>query len=265
MTRGLDEPWVAAPSLPAELGRAWMRDWTGWFGPGRVGLPCAPEKDWLALVETPIGPVVAKRERGRAWKRSLAALGALPPRTERAFRLAKELREAGLPAPEPLAVLGTPGKSALVVRYVEGAGPWHLAPEVATRERLLACLAEGIARLHAAGFRHRDMKASNVLLVRAGVELELVWVDLDGLAWRGTVEPHVRARDLARLCTSFASAEARAAGVRADAWPELVRRYLVFALGRPPEEDELEQLLARTRAWSERNIRRHLAADRPVR
>src|SRR5262245_26847683 len=263
MTRGLAEPWITSPSLPAELGHSWAREWAGWFGPRRIGLSCAPEKDWLARVETPLGPIVAKRERGRAWKRSLAALGARPPRTERAFRLACQLREAGLAAPEPLAVLGTPGDSALVSRYVDGVGPWGLAPDA--RERLLVCLAEEIARLHAAGFRHRDMKASNVLLTRVDAELRLVWVDLDGLAWRGTVEPHVRARDLARLCTSFASAEARAAGVRADAWPELVRRYLSFALGRRPETHELEQLLARTRAWSERNIRRHLAEERPVR
>ena len=265
MSRGIDEPWIAAETLPVELGRAWARDWPSWFGAGRIELERAREKPWLARVDTPLGPVVAKREQGRAWKRSLAALRARPPRTERAFRLAGELRARGLPTPEPLAVLGLPGESALVVRFVDGAGPWELVPAQDSHERLLACLADGIARLHGAGFRHRDLKASNLLVTRDGQELQLVWIDLDGLGWRGTVELHLRARDLARLCTSFASAEARAAGVRADAWPALVRLYLERSLGRAPEKDELERLLTRTRTWSDRNIRRHLATDRPVR
>ena len=265
MARGVDEPWIAAENLPVELGYAWARDWPRWFGPERVELACARDKPWLARVETPLGPVVAKRERARAWKRSLAALGARRPRSERAFRLAGELVARGLATPEPLAVLGMPGESVLVTRHVDGVGPWELVSDLAVHERLLTCLAAGIARLHGAGFRHRDMKASNLLFTRAGTELELVWIDLDGLDWRGTVEFHLRARDLARLCTSFASAEARAAGVRADAWPALVGLYLERSLGRTPETEELERLLARTRAWSDRNIRRHLAADRPVR
>jgi tRNA A-37 threonylcarbamoyl transferase component Bud32 len=150
----------------------------------------------------------------------------------------------------------------LVTRLVDGVGPWQIAPPAL--EDLLPCLAAGIARLHAAGFRHRDLKASNLLVRRSRPHLELVWIDLEGLTWRGTVELHLRARDLARLCTSFSSAEARTAGVRADAWPALVRFYLECALGRTPETEELEKLLTRTRAWSDRNIRRHLATDRPV-
>lgn len=264
MARGVDEPWIAAETLPAELARAWAQDWPSWFGPGRVALARAPEKHWLARVETPLGPVVAKRARVRGWKRSLLVLGARPSRCERAFRLAQTLLARGFATPEPLAVLGSQGETVLVTRHVEGHGPWELVSALGVHERLLTCLAEGLARLHGAGFRHRDLKASNLLFVHAQEAPELVWIDLDGLAWRGTVEPHLRARDLARLCTSFASAEARAAGVRADHWPALVSLYLQRSLGRMPREHELDRLLARTRTWSDRNIRRHLATHRPV-
>ncbi len=264
MARGVDEPWVAAETLPVELARAWARDWPSWFGPGRVALERAAQKPWLARVATPLGPVVAKCARERGWKRSLLTLGARPPRCERAFRLAETLRARGFATPEPLAVLGRPGETVLVTRYVEGVGPWELVPDLARQERLLAALAAAIARLHGAGFRHRDLKASNLLFLRTQGEPGLVWLDLDGVSFRGTVEPHLRARDLARLCTSFASAEARAAGVRADTWPALVRLYLEHSLGRAPLAPELDRLLARTRAWSDRNIRRHLATDRPV-
>lgn len=264
MARGLDEPWLTARGVPPELARAWAREWPGWFGPARVALTGAAGKSWLARVETPLGPVVAKRARERGWKRSLLALGARRPRCERVFRTAEELREHGLPTPEPLAVLGRPGETVLVTRLVEGVGTWELARATARHVRMLACLAAGIARLHAAGYRHRDLKASNLLFQRAGDEAEPVWIDLEGVSFRGTVEPHLRARDLARLCTSFASAEARTAGIRADAWPALVRLYLEHALGRAPLAPEVDRFLARTRAWSDRNIRRHLAADRPV-
>jgi|SRR5688572_21457907 len=264
MARGIDEPWIAAAELPAELGRKWAHGWKDWFGPQRLELPRAADKPWLARVETPLGPVVAKRARPAGWKRSLLALGARRSRSERAFRLAETLRLRGFATPEPLAVLGLPRDSALVMRLVEGAGPWEVVAGRMSRAELVTALAAGIARLHGAGFRHRDLKASNFLFATGGPRPELVWIDLDGLAWRGTVEPHVRARDLARLCTSFASCEARAAGVRADAWPELLRLYLEHALGREPAEEELEQLLVRTRSWSDRNIRRHLATQRPV-
>ena len=263
MTRGVDEPWIAAEALPEEIGRAWARDWPRWFASEGVPLARAPEKTWIVRVETAVGQVVAKRERARGWKRSLLAIAARPSRCERAFRLALDLRARGFATPEPLAVLGHPGEGVLVTRFVDGPGPWERVTDGETLQKRLACLAAGLARLHGAGLRHRDVKASNLLF--AGTEeLELVWVDLEGVSWRGTVEPRMRARDLARLCTSFASTEARAAGVRAEHWPTFVRLYLERSLGRPPAEEELCSFLARTRAWSDRNIRRHLAESRPV-
>jgi tRNA A-37 threonylcarbamoyl transferase component Bud32 len=266
MARGDDEPWIAAESLPPELGRAWAHEWPRWFGPERVGLPRAQDKHALALVETPLGPMVAKREHARGWKRSLARIGARPSRPERAFLAAGELRERGLATPEPMAVLGRPGTAVLVTRYVVGRGPWELLREHGA-SALLATLARGLARLHGAGFRHRDLKASNLLFASGGGPNDapaLLWTDLDGLRRLGTVEPRLRARDLARLCTSFESAAARAAGVRADHWPALVRLYLEHALSRPPEAAELASLSAWTRAWSARWIRRHLARGQPV-
>ncbi|NOT29461.1 MAG: hypothetical protein HOP15_03325 [Planctomycetes bacterium] len=170
-----------------------------------------------------------------------------------------------LATPAPLAVFGRPDETVLVTRYVEGLGPWELMTELGSPEALLTTLAENLARLHAAGFRHRDLKASNLLLVRAPARTELYWTDLDGLRHVGTVEPRLRARDLARLGTSFESAEARAAGVRAGHWPELVQRYMERALGRPASTDEIGQVLAWTKRWSQRSIRRHLARGAQVR
>jgi len=253
-----------AGAVDPALLQTWAEAWPNWFGTGRVPLPRAPARSELALVTTPVGPVVAKRARRSPWKRTLSALGR-PARAVHAFRAAEDLRSHGLATPEPLAVLGGRAQPVLVTRYVEGDGPWEFVGAGGALETLVECLARELARLHAAGFRHRDLKASNLLLAGAREAPELFWTDLDGLEACGTVEPRVRARDLARLCTSFASAEARAAGVRAGHWPRLVTRYLEHALGRAPARDELEPLLARTRSWSERHIRKHLARGLAVR
>lgn len=267
------EPLLAAEELPPELARAWAREWRSWFGPGRVPLPRAREKGELALLETPLGRMVAKRERVHGWKRGLTVLGARAPRSPRAFGLGQALLARDLATPAPLAVLGRPEEMVLVTRYVEGLGPWELLSALGP-EALLTTLAENLARLHAAGFRHRDLKASNLLLVpampampamRTPAPTELYWTDLDGLRHVGTVEPRLRARDLARLGTSFESREARTAGVRAGHWPELVRRYMEHALARPPSADEIGQVLAWTQRWSQRSIRRHLARGAEVR
>ena len=244
---------------------AWAEAWPNWFGSGRVPLPGAPARSELALVATPLGLVVAKRARRSPWKRTLSALGARPARAVLAFHAAEVLRARGLLTPEPLAVLGGRAQPVLVTRHVEGRAPWEFVRAGGALETLLECLARELARLHAAGFRHRDLKASNLLLAGALEAPELFWTDLDGLDACGTVEPRVRARDLSRLCASFASAEARAAGVRAGHWPQLVTRYLEHALGRAPKRVELEPLLTRTRAWSEKHIRRHLARGLAVR
>ena len=260
---------ILAPSLSAELGRDWARHWPRWFGPQRVVLPRAPEKEHLALVETALGRVVAKREVPEGWKRSLSALRARPLRSLAAFRAAAALLARGLETPEPLAVLETRGfgacEAVLVTRYVEGCGPWDFLQRGGGPERLAETLAHALARLHAAGFRHRDLKASNLLLREQESErLVLVWTDLEGLRHLGSIPPLFRARDLARLSMSFQSAQARAAGVRADDWPGLVNIYLRATLGRDPSPAELGRFLERTQRWAEGAIRRNLARGRPV-
>jgi tRNA A-37 threonylcarbamoyl transferase component Bud32 len=261
---------LAAPEVPIDLVRRWAAEWMRWFGPERTPLAGAAEKAWIARVETPLGTVVAKRSSAAGWKRTLVALRARTPRADRAFHAGRALLAHGLATPAPLAVLGRPDDRVLVTRHVEGSGPWELlarscptAP-LPPLPPLMLALAAALARLHAAGFRHRDLKASNVLLTGAPDSPQVCWTDLDGLRHVGTAEPRLRARDLARLGTSFESAAARLAGVRAHHWPELVRAYLAAALGRAPAEDELGRLLRRTAVWRARWIRKHLAEGRPV-
>ena len=255
----------AHPAVPAELQRAWSVECELWFGPGQRTLPNAPHKTNLALVETPLGPAVAKRERPEGWRGGLARVHARRWRSIAAFDRGIELAAAGLATPEPLAVLVRSGlaqaESLLVTRYVDALPLWDFARSV-ERDVFLALLARDLAALHAKGFRHRDLKASNLLVRRD--DPAIVWTDLDGLRRHETTGSWTRVRDLSRLAMSFESSAARAAGIRAGAWPALVCAYLERSLGRAPENHELERFLAGTRAASERRIRANLVRGRVI-
>lgn len=255
----------ASASVSAELLRAWSTECERWFGPEQRALPSAPHKTNLALVETPIGPAVAKRERPEGWRAGLVRVHARRWRSIAAFDRGVELAAAGLPTPEPLAVLTRSGlahaECTLVTRYVDAIGLWDFARS-ADRSVFLEILARDLALLHANGFRHRDLKASNLLVRRE--EHSIVWTDLDGLRRHETTGSWTRVRDLSRLAMSFESSAARAAGIRAGDWPALVSGYLERALGHAPANHELERFLAGTRAASERRIRANLVRGRVI-
>ena len=248
------------PAVRDELAHAWLAEHAGWFrGEASAPLSRAPENPRVRRLETPLGPVVVKLDRPAGHGRPLARLGPRAPKTTRAFQRARELLQAGLPTPEPLACLvGRDSKGAygvLLTRLEEGVGPWEFLASatrspipsphppgetgdaalghirtwknVTETRALLDALATALAGLHREGFRHRDLKAPNILVRgRAPGDLEVLWLDLDGLRRVPARRPSVRVRDLARLAMSFESTAARQVGIRADAWPYLVRRYL---------------------------------------
>jgi tRNA A-37 threonylcarbamoyl transferase component Bud32 len=249
------------PTLPADLARRWLDEHGAWFGPERRPLAGAEGRPDLARVESPLGALVAKR----------APLPSLPRRSrpERAFAMGRAWSAAGLRTPEPLAWIELRSERAavLVTRFVAGRDPWSSlaaardgAPSAAFDE-LLEALAAAIAEVHARRFRHRDLKAPNLLVVRGeSGALQVVFVDLDG-ATSAAPRRSIRTRDLARLCVSFHSRAARAAGVRADAWPLLVERYVARAgLAR----SESDRIRGWTERWASRHIERNLLRERPI-
>ena len=62
--------------------------------------------------------------------------------------------------------------------------------------RLIKSLAELIGKMHAEGFVHRDLKASNILVGSNG---KPHLIDLDGLSYLGKVSANAAASNLKRL------------------------------------------------------------------
>jgi tRNA A-37 threonylcarbamoyl transferase component Bud32 len=148
-----------------------------------------------------------------------------PSRAQRAFRSALALEAAGLPVARALAVADLrrwrwPVHAYLLSHEIPHAGTlaqWARQPAPWPRP-LIAALADLLARLHAAGFIHGDLKASNVLMATDGQP----WlIDFDGVR-RFTRVPRARAvADLARLMTGILEAGGRETPVTAGRFLKL--------------------------------------------
>ena len=98
--------------------------------------------------------------------------------------------------------------------------------KLAARKRAAALLGEMLRNMHDRGLAHRDLKASNLLVVRDGVDVrEIVLVDLDGVRIVSDVSRERRIKDLARLARSLVALPEwrRTDGLR------MLRRYLGMA------------------------------------
>jgi tRNA A-37 threonylcarbamoyl transferase component Bud32 len=201
--------------------------------PGAVGVrrtPDAPE-GWeraaQAWASTPPPGAQALKDGGRVLradlpgragacvvKRFAATAPGRLPRPVKSFRRAVALEERGLDVPRALlASAGPDGAGVTVSVHVDApdlggfvaAGGGFAALSAAERRACLVALGRSLRRLHDAEVTHRDLKASNLLVVaEPGGGFRFPIVDLEGarpryrpVGWRR------RARDLARLAASL--------------------------------------------------------------
>lgn len=159
---------------------------------------------------TAAGPrrVILKRFRPRSALSSLKNL-VRPSAAMRSWLYGHNLLDRGLPTPRPLCVIErrtgtTRPESYLLTEMVEDARPLHEAAAAADWKTVRAATAR-VGRLlhllHGRRVRHRDLKASNILITN---DLEPVLIDLVGVTpCAGHLPRGVRVRDIARLAASF--------------------------------------------------------------
>ncbi|MDD4891443.1 MAG: lipopolysaccharide kinase InaA family protein [Phycisphaerae bacterium] len=121
-------------------------------------------------------------------------------RAKRAFRAGHALLMRGLPTVLPLACLerrvgGVLVESVLITESAADALPLHRfvreqlpGQPPAVRRSLADRLGAAMATLRSAGFVHRDLKTSNVLVRDAGGRADLLLIDLDGLRRIGVTD-----------------------------------------------------------------------------
>ena len=132
--------WLADPGslAPTDAGPRW-----------RGGSPSIKDPRWFV-----------KRRTGRKGRRAL----------EHSLDVGLALEDAGIAACLPLAVVRTGGVTWLVSEWLDGRDLDHALAEADADGRLELARRAGelVAELHAAGFRQRDLKAPNLLVVEGG-------------------------------------------------------------------------------------------------
>ncbi len=225
---------------PLDLDDVWLRRecraaWDHWSG----------RAHGVTIVDAPDGGSLVVKVGGARLFRGSRSLGAA--------RIARCLRAAGVPTPEVHAVC-TQGRGrlcALVMGHVPAVDQGEALRSDAADD-WVASMARSIAKMHGAGIRHRDLKGSNVLLVRGNEGPEAWIIDLDGASVvRFGVSAAKRARDLARLELSLDQLGAVGSC--------LLERYAAFAGWGPDEargaRGPMDAYKVRKRTRNERSAR----------
>ena len=270
--------WMACSAdVPLEVAEVWMQKFPSWF-PEKIteGDDAGPAHAKMASLTLETGPSIVKRERPSVVRSVRYALSGRPGRAQRAFRLGLALRRAHVSTAAPLALIevrrrGLVRDSVLVMETVAGETLREFLRSETLQEperlRLFGEIATEVAKLHAAGYRQRDLKAPNILVARGAEDAFSVGlIDLEGMSRLRSVPWRVRIRDLARLCVSFRALEREGASTSPSEsdWRELLRAYL-RQVGDPlPAHLTAERLERETTRWAASKERRNRRRGRPL-
>lgn len=174
-----------------------------------------------ATLSTSDGPrsVAYKCYRPRNWWKAFCRLFG-GDRALRSWRLGQALYERGISTARPLVVISPSRprfgrRTYLATEWVEGAENLHLygwrlaKADEAQRGRQAARCARSLGRLlgrmHAWGISHGDLKATNLLVVDRGEQIETYVIDTDDVRLTRHQPPKTAAADLARLAAGLAA------------------------------------------------------------
>jgi tRNA A-37 threonylcarbamoyl transferase component Bud32 len=160
-----------------------------------------------------------KRCGSKTWVRRLAR-GLQPARTIRNFHFGHRLLSHGIPTARPLLAVAPRWHALfkpafLATEWLEGATPIDAflrrtmtVEPLRGREAVLRETAERIGQLvgtlHARGFAHRDLKATNLLVREEADRIQVFVIDLDGASRPWFLTRRTRMNNLARLVAATA-------------------------------------------------------------
>jgi tRNA A-37 threonylcarbamoyl transferase component Bud32 len=154
-----------------------------------------------------------KRCGSKNWIRRLAR-GLQTTRAVRNFRLGHTLRRLGIATPRPLLAVSPRWRSFLrpaflATEWLEGSMPidaflratarMPIAKQRTILHETANCAGRLIGTLHAHGFAHRDLKATNLLVRERQGRIEVFVIDLDGASHPWFLTRRTRRTNLARL------------------------------------------------------------------
>ena len=201
--------------------------------------------------------VLKEWQRRGPWQLAADVLRGSP--AARAWRAGVGLRARRIGAAVPYAFLerrhfGLPVASWLLLEDLSPAVPADVAVGELDMEQVADALAALLGRLHRAGIRHGDLKASHVYLAaeRPG-RLEPRLIDLEDVRFGGRLPDRARIRELAQLNASLPDALSDAIRCR------VFERYRSALPFRAPAQACLRRVvaesLARAHRWSGRDCR----------
>jgi tRNA A-37 threonylcarbamoyl transferase component Bud32 len=198
---------VRLPLLPQEF-RALLQDPDAWLADPAKRLAHS-ELITMAALNGPDGgepKLLLRRLNYGRWRHRLRDVFR-PTRAERAFKHGMAMEQAGVPTPRVMAVAVErcwrwPVRAYLLMEFVPRAQPLRqlLMQQKGVTPKQTRQLAEMMARLHQAGFTHRDLNATNILFNAQG---EPCFIDLDGVRRHRVVSRGRAIKNLARLAREF--------------------------------------------------------------
>jgi tRNA A-37 threonylcarbamoyl transferase component Bud32 len=142
-----------------------------------------------------------------------------PSHLRKTWRRALQLQEGGVTVQSPVALLewrrwGILQAVVYACEYLPHAvsltQALHDGGVHAGLDGLLATLAKDLRSMHDRGFYHGDLKADNILIEWRADHWTITFIDLEGVAARGSLTERERAIDLGRLWWSLSSLTTRA-------------------------------------------------------
>lgn len=164
------------------------------------------------MVKVTVGNLTAylKKEHRVSWRERLAhwcrGFGWVSKAT-REGRLLRQLEAAGIGCPLAMAQGEAQGRSFVLLREAAGAVDLrrYVMDHPEEREGLARALGQELARVHAAGFHHRDLYSKHILVNRSGLNWQFCIHDWDRGRKAARVTWAQRLHDLATLDATLAS------------------------------------------------------------